>query len=233
MVGREAAQQTLLDALDVAVGGRVSTVALVGEAGSGKTMLLEWLVEQATHRAIRLVAVRPVEGEADLPLAVMTDVLRPLAAYLPMLPQEQREVLTAAAGGVGRASADRLLLASATLALLAAAAEDEPLLLVIDDAHWVDPTSGQALSFAIRRLLADRVAVVMACRPAEPERIAGPWRAIALEGLTEDGVAALLAAGSGDLARRVRRPPDSGRNAGQSARGQPPRRPVTACSGDG
>ena len=197
MVGRGPAQQALRDALDVAVGGRAAAVAILGEAGSGKTLLLEWLVRHAADLGVRLVAVRPVEGEADLPLAVMTDVLRPLTAYLPQLAAEHRDVLAAAAGGVGQASTDRLLLASATLALLAAAAEAEPLLLVIDDAHWVDPTSGQALSFAIRRLLADRVAVVVARRPTEPERIPGPWHEWRLDGLTEDQTAALLTEVSG------------------------------------
>ena len=68
------------------------------------------------------------------PLAVMTDVLRPMRAWMPRLLPEQRDVLEAAAGGVGEASTDRLLLASATLALLATVAEDTPVLLVLDDA---------------------------------------------------------------------------------------------------
>ena len=112
------------------------------------------------------VAARPVEGEAQLPLAVMTDILRPLRAWVPRLLPEQRDVLEAAAGGVGEASTDRLLLAAATLALLATVAEDTPVLLVLDDAHWADPTSGRALSFALRRLLADRVLAVLTRRPA-------------------------------------------------------------------
>jgi hypothetical protein len=129
------------------------------------------------------VAVRPVEGEAQLPLAVMTDVLRPMRAWMPRLLPEQRDVLEAAAGGVGEASTDRLLLASATLALLAAVAEDTPVLLVLDDAHWADPTPGRALSFALRRLLADRVLAVLARRPTScASRALG---ALLLKGLAE------------------------------------------------
>ncbi|HEX8631003.1 MAG TPA: ATP-binding protein, partial [Catenuloplanes sp.] len=197
MIGREPAQRALLEAVDAALGGQARAVAIVGEAGSGKTLLLEWLVARAADRGMRVIAVRPVEGEADLPLAVMTDVVRPLTGLLAQLAPEHRQVLAAVAGGVGRASADRLLLAAATLALLAAAAEEQPLLLVLDDTHWVDPTSGRALGFAIRRLLADRVVVVAARRPAEPERVDGPWVPLALPGLTEDGVAELLNAAAG------------------------------------
>jgi DNA-binding CsgD family transcriptional regulator len=197
MIGRTSAQAALIEVLDEAVENRASVRVVEGEAGAGKTMLMEWLLAEAARRSFRQVAVRPVEGEADLPLAAMIDVIRPLAPWLPALHAEHREVLTAAAGGAGRGSTDRLLLATSTLALLGAAAEDAPLLLVIDDAHWVDPASGQALSFAVRRLLADQVAVVMAQRPTEQERIRGPWKIVRLDGLTEPQVGELLETAAG------------------------------------
>jgi DNA-binding CsgD family transcriptional regulator len=197
LIGREAARTALTAALDVANSGRAATVVVEGEAGSGKTLLVEWLLAEAAQRAVRHVAVRPVEGEADLPLAVMADVIRSLADLLPALAVEHREVLAAAAGGAGRASTDRLLLAAATLALLTSAAEDAPLLLVVDDAQWVDLASGQALSFAVRRLLADRITVVLARRPAEQERVRGPWDVVRLEGLTALEVVELVAAATG------------------------------------
>ncbi|MGY1762403.1 BREX system ATP-binding domain-containing protein [Geodermatophilus sp. SYSU D00779] len=197
LIGRSSVQAALTSALDTALRGHASTYRIEGEAGAGKTMLIEWLLEEAARRSFRPVAVRPVEGEADLPLAAMIDVIRPLAAWLPALPEEHREVLTAAGGGAGSASTDRLLLAAATLALLAAAAEEAPLLLVVDDAHWLDPESGQALSFAARRLWADRVAVVIAQRPTEDDRICGPWTELRLDGLTEAEVAELLEAVAG------------------------------------
>jgi DNA-binding CsgD family transcriptional regulator len=144
-----------------------------------------------------VVVARPVEGEADLPLAVMTDVLRPLTGCLDALLPEYRDVLATAAGGAGRASTDRLLLAAATLAVLAAAAEEAPTLLVIDDAHWVDPASAQALSFAVRRLFADRIAVVTTRRAGEDDRIDGPWTIVPLDGLTSDDVAEMLRTSAG------------------------------------
>ena len=142
VVGRAEIQHTLAAALDGAVDGRAATLVVEGEAGSGKTLLMQWLTEHAAERGVLTVAARPVEGEAQLPLAVMTDVLRPLRSWTPRLLPEQRDVLEAAAGGVGEASTDRLLLAAATLALLAAVAEDTPVLLVVDDAHW--PTRRRA-----------------------------------------------------------------------------------------
>jgi len=192
VVGRAEIQHTLAAALDGAVDGRAATLVVEGEAGSGKTLLMQWLMEHAAERGVLTVAARPVEGEAQLPLAVMTDVLRPLRGWAPRLLPEQRDVLEAAAGGVGEASTDRLLLAAATLALLAAVAEDTPVLLVVDDAHWADPTSGRALSFALRRLLADRVLAVLTRRPTEELRIAGPWEPLELRGLTEPDIAALI-----------------------------------------
>ena len=192
VVGRAEIQHTLAAALDGAVDGRAATLVVEGEAGSGKTLLMQWLMEHAAERGVLTVAARPVEGEAQLPLAVMTDVLRPLRGWAPRLLPEQRDVLEAAAGGVGEASTDRLLLAAATLALLATVAEDTPVLLVVDDAHWADPTSGRALSFAVRRLLADRVLAVLTRRPTEELRIAGPWEPLELRGLTEPDIAALI-----------------------------------------
>jgi DNA-binding CsgD family transcriptional regulator len=196
MVGRDAAQGALSQALETAIAGRATTIAVVGEAGSGKTLLVQWVIERAAA-SFSVVAVRPVEGEVDLPLAVMVDVLRPLRPLLPLLSEEHREVLSAASGGVGRASADRLLLSAATLELFTSAAEVRPLLLVVDDAHWVDETSGQVLSFAIRRLLADRVCVVIARRPIESGLIPAAWQDVHLSGLSSADVEAMLFATSG------------------------------------
>jgi DNA-binding CsgD family transcriptional regulator len=197
LVGRESVQAALETALEKAVNGFASVHLLDGEAGAGKTMLMEWLLNEAARHSFRCVVAQPIEGEDDLSLAALTDVIRPLAIFLPLLHTDHREVLTAAVGGSGRASVDPLLLGSATLALLAAAAEDGPLLVAIDDAHWVDPVSGQALSFAIRRLLADRVVVVIAQRPTEQIRIRGPWDVLRLDGLPEMHVGRLLEAVSG------------------------------------
>lgn len=234
VIGRGRVQQALTTALTSAVAGRASVVAIEGEAGSGKTVLMQWLMRQAGERHVRLIAAQPVEGEAELPLALMTDVLRPLRPWMSRLPTEHRDVLEAAAGGVGEASSDRLLLAVATLALLATVAEDEPLLLVIDDAHWVDPTSGRALSFALRRLLADRVATVMARRPTEQERIPGPWEHLLLDGLDERHVAELLLDATG-----VSSPPSVVATIREATLGNPlavshlgRRLPVAALSGE-
>ena len=194
--GRDAAQSVLDSALDSASSGITTTVSVVGEAGSGKTLLLRWLMKRAGGR-FRAVAVRPVEGESDLPLATMVDILRQLREFLPNLSEEHRAVLSAAAGGEGRSSSDRLLLATSTLELFSSVADRIPFLLIIDDAHWVDETSAQALSFAIRRLLADRVAVVVARRPVELSWISGSSSDVTLDGLKTVDVGEILHAAVG------------------------------------
>ena len=112
------------------------------------------MVEATVSIGRPTVVARPVVGEAQLPPAVLTDVLRALRNWMPRLLPEQRAVLEAAAGGVAEVSTDRLLLAAATRAVPAAVAEDIPVLLVVDDAQWTDPASGRGLSFRLWRLLA-------------------------------------------------------------------------------
>jgi hypothetical protein len=112
------------------------------------------LVEATVSIGRPTVVARPVEGEAQLPPAVLTDALLALRNWMPRLLSEQRAVLEAAVGGVAEVSTDRLLLAAATRAVLAAVAEDIPVLLVVDDAQWTDPVSGRGLSFRLWRLLA-------------------------------------------------------------------------------
>lgn len=98
------------------------------------------MVEATVSIGRPTVVARPVVGEAQLPPAVLTDVLRALANWMPRLLPEQRAVLEAAAGGVAEVSTDRLLLAAATR--------------VVDDSQWTDPASGRGLSFRLWRLLA-------------------------------------------------------------------------------
>ncbi len=160
LYGRDPEIDAIDACLQVAREGRFSGLQLVGAPGIGKTALCERAAELAA--GFTVVRARGVETEEDLPLAALSGILtkvpehgRPSANRALSSIERIREVL---AGG------DRLALGAFVLDLLSTAAEDCPLLLVLDDWHWFDRASAEALGFAFRRLDADRIAVVLAER---------------------------------------------------------------------
>ena len=145
-------------------GGRSGGLVLVGEPGTGKSWLCERAVERA--RGFRVVMTRGVRSESQLGYAGLFDVLSPLLQDgLDGLAPPRAQALRVALRLEGPAVVDPLAVAVACLDLLAAAAETQPLLVVVDDAHWVDDASLDALRFAGRRLDADRVGLLFAVRP--------------------------------------------------------------------
>lgn len=142
---------------------------LVGEPGQGKTALLA----DAEGRAQGMTVLRAkgVPSETHVPFAGLFELLRPVLGLLDRLPVPQARALEGAlALRPGRAQ-DRFAVGAATLGLLAAVAEDTPLLVLVDDAHALDDASASALLFAVRRALADAIAVLLAARP-EPSLLA-------------------------------------------------------------
>ncbi|MUL84271.1 MULTISPECIES: AAA family ATPase [unclassified Mycolicibacterium] len=146
-------------------GGRSGGSAVLvvrGEAGVGKTALLDYVVEHAP--GFRVTQVAGVESDMELAFAGLHHLCAPLLDHLDKLPEPQREALSVAFGrGVGPVP-DRFLVGLAVLSLLAAAADDKPLLCVIDDAQWLDQVSVQTLGFVARRLLAEPVVLVFGVR---------------------------------------------------------------------
>ncbi|TGB39462.1 helix-turn-helix transcriptional regulator [Mycolicibacterium peregrinum] len=146
-------------------GGRSGGSAVLvvrGEAGVGKTALLDYVVEHAP--GFRVTQVAGVESDMELAFAGLHHLCAPLLDHLDKLPEPQRDALSVAFGrGVGPVP-DRFLVGLAVLSLLAAAADRKPLLCVIDDAQWLDQVSVQTLGFVARRLLAEPVVMVFAVR---------------------------------------------------------------------
>lgn len=133
-----------------------------GEAGVGKTALLDYVVEHAP--GFRVTQVAGVESDMELAFAGLHQLCAPLLDHLDQLPEPQRDALSVAFGrGVGPVP-DRFLVGLAVLSLLAAAAGNKPLLCVIDDAQWLDQVSVQTLGFVARRLLAEPVVLVFGVR---------------------------------------------------------------------
>lgn len=191
LVGRGAERRRLDRVLADARAGRSAVLVLRAGPGTGKTALLEYTAERA--EGYRLLRASGVEPEKELPFAGLHQLCGPLLGRLERLPPPQRAALGTAFGLSGGTQPDRFLISLAVLSLLSEAAEEQPLLVVIDDAHWLDRSSAQALAFVARRLHAEAVALVFAVRePAEPDDLAG-LPDLRLEGLPDEQARELLA----------------------------------------
>ena len=158
-----ASECALLDGLigDIRQGESRSLV-LRGEAGIGKTALLEYLNASASD----LTVVRAVGVESDMELAYagLHQLCAPLLDRLERLPTPQRDALAVVFGLSAGAAPDRFLVGLGVLSLFSDVGEERPLLCVVDDAQWLDQASALTLAFIARRLLAEPVGIVFAAR---------------------------------------------------------------------
>src|SRR4051794_18234292 len=171
LLGREREQAALARLLDDARDGRSGVLALVGEAGIGKSALLDAAAELA--HGMRVIRARGVVSEAQIPFAGLYELLRPALDSLGRIPAPQASALESALALRPAQPQDRFAVGAATLSLLAAFAEDQPLAVLVDDVHWFDGSSADALQFAVRRLLAEPIAVVLAAREGESSLLDG------------------------------------------------------------
>src|SRR4051794_23303276 len=181
-VGRGPERARIAQMLAGARLGTSSVLVVVGEPGIGKTALVEQAVAAAGDMAV--LRARGVPQEADVPFAGLFALLRPALARLDDLPAPQAAALRTALALEAGEERDRFAIGAATLGLLAAHAEHRPVLVVVDDAHWLDAASLAAVTFAARRLLADAVAVLIATRP--DGGVDGSLPALELGGLGRD-----------------------------------------------
>lgn len=187
--GRSSECETLRNLISTVRSGSCQVLVLRGEAGVGKTALLEYVSEQAS--GFRCVQVAGVESDMELAFAGLQQLCAPLLTYLDELPEPQREALNVAFGRTGGSTPDRFLVGLAVLSLIAAAASDKPLLCIVDDAQWLDQVSLQTLAFVARRLLAEPVALVFATRGTGDRELTG-LAEMAVEGLSDADARALL-----------------------------------------
>src|SRR3954454_4727117 len=171
-----------------AVDGRSGVLLVRGEAGVGKTALLEYAIGWASDLTV-LRAVG-VESEMELPFAALHQLCAPMLDRLERLPSPQRDALRTTFGLSAGAAPDRFLVGLATLSLLAEVAEERALLCVVDDGQWLDHASVQALAFAARRLLAEHVVMLFAAREPSDE-LTGPPELV-VEGLRDADARAIL-----------------------------------------
>lgn len=145
--------------------GQGRSLVLTGEPGVGKTALLDHLIAHATD--CQVVRMTAIQSELELAFAGLHQLCSPMLGQLDALAEPQRKALGTIFGLRFGDPPDRFLVGLATLNLLADVARDRPLVCVIDDAHWLDHASLQALTFAARRMVAEPIAVVFAVRNAQ------------------------------------------------------------------
>ncbi|HWH20874.1 MAG TPA: ATP-binding protein, partial [Solirubrobacterales bacterium] len=188
--GRKTESAELVQMLDAVRAGESRCLVVGGEAGIGKTALVDDAV--AAAEGFRVLRAVGVESEAELAYAGAHQLCRPLLDGIDALPAPQRDALRVAFGFGEGPTPDRFLVALAVLSLLSAAAEERPLLCLIDDAQWLDDASAMALTFVARRLLAEAIAIVFVSR--EPGPLLAGLPELMLAGIGDEDSRALLAA---------------------------------------
>jgi DNA-binding CsgD family transcriptional regulator len=193
LLGRDGERDTLDRLLERVSHGPSAVLVVRGEAGVGKTALLQYCARQAT--GFRVAEIAGVEAEMELPFAGLQQLCAPMLDQLGALPDPQRDALKVALGLAAGDTPAPFLVAMAALSLLSAVGEQQPLLCVVDDAQWLDGASRQVLGFVARRLGAESVAFLLAARE--------PWEGHEFENLPSSALAGLDDAGARALLMRV------------------------------
>jgi DNA-binding CsgD family transcriptional regulator len=197
--GRRRECGVLADLVNAVRAGESRTLVVHGEAGIGKSALLDHAIAAATD--LRVVRAVGVEAEMELAYASLHQLCAPMLDRITRLPVPQREALEVVFGLDSGHPPEMFLVGLAVLGLLSDAAEERPLLCVIDDAQWLDQASALTLAFVARRLLAEPVGLVFSTREPGEE----------LEGLPDLEICGLKNGDArGMLATAVRSPLDDG-----------------------
>ena len=184
-----ASECALLNDLAAAIRrGESRSLVVRGEAGIGKTALLEHLIAAAAD--LTVVRAAGVESEMELAYAGLHQLCGPLLDRLDGLPAPQRQALEIVFGLSSGNAPNRFLVGLAVLSLFAAVAEERPLLCVVDDAQWLDQSSELTLAFVARRLLAESVGIVFCAR--EPGEELRHLPGLEVRGVRDDDARALL-----------------------------------------
>ena len=199
LLGRDR-ELTALTGLIGEIGERGGSVVVRGEPGVGKSALLRTADGYGRAAGFLVLQSTGVECEAHLPYAGLHQLLRPVLGMAAGLPGTQRRALGSAFGGgaFGGGAGSRpehFMIALAALNLLADAAARTPLLVVVDDAHWLDRPTQEVLVFTARRIGADPLVMIVGVRN-------GHGTAFASAGLTELDVGGLDDSAARDLLAR-------------------------------
>ncbi len=186
--GRRGECAVLNGLLEQVRSGRSAALVVRGEAGVGKTALLDYALESALE--VRVLRAAGVESEMELAFGGLHQLCGAMLDRLGRLPDPQRDALATAFGREAGPAPDRFLVGLAVLSLLSEVAGEGPVVCVVDDAQWLDRASAQALAFAARRLRAEAVLVIFAAREPGPDLRGLPE--LVVEGLRDADARELL-----------------------------------------
>ncbi len=194
LLGRRTERDAVKQLLDRAQSGHSGAIVVRGEAGIGKTALLEQAGDIAGGSGFRVQTSVGAESETNFAFAGLHQLCGPLLDRAGVLPEPQQAALGVAFGRQGGVTPDRFLVGLATLSLLAEVAEDQPLLCLVDDAQWLDQASAQVLAFVARRVGAERLALIFALRdPGDSDvQVFDGLPEVRLDGLCEADARELL-----------------------------------------
>jgi DNA-binding CsgD family transcriptional regulator len=145
--------------------GRSQVLVLRGDAGIGKTALLDHIARQASE--CRVARATGVESDMELPFAGLHQLCAPFLDRLDRLPPPQRDALGIVFGLQEGDAPDPFFIGLAVLSLLSDVADEQPLVCLVDDTQWLDQATARTLAFVARRLFADSVAIVFATRESD------------------------------------------------------------------
>jgi ATP/maltotriose-dependent transcriptional regulator MalT len=204
LFGRDPERARIGALLEEARSSRSGVLVVRGEAGIGKTALLLDARERAPD--LHVLSAHGVESESELPFAALHQLLRPALGHLERLPAPQADAIRGALGFGEGGGQERFLVFAACLSLLSELAERRPVLCLVDDAHWLDAASADALKFVARRLDAEGIVLLFGAREGDVRTFEAPdLPSLVLEGLDREAAATLLARGAGvDAAPAVR-----------------------------
>ena len=201
LIDRHAERDTLDRFVAAVRTGESQALVMSGEAGIGKTALLEYLAANAS--GCRIARTTGVQSEMELCFAALHQLCAPMLDGLQRLPPPQRDAVRTAFGMGSGPVPDRFLVGLGILGLLSEAGEEQPLVCLIDDEQWLDRASAQVLGFVARRLVAESVGMVFAARVPSSE-LTG-LAELSIEGLSEADARTLLdSVLTGPLDPRVR-----------------------------
>ena len=201
LVGRHEELRELDGFLTAVRAGASRVVVISGEAGIGKTALLDELASRATDE--RLIRIAGVESEMELAFAALHQICAPVSDRMDHIPVPQHNALLTAFGAREGPAPDPFLIGLAVLSILAEVANGRPLLLLVDDQHWLDQASARVLAFVARRLVAEPIGVVFSTRVVGEELTDLPR--LAVRGLGVDDSRTLLSSVlDGPLEGRIR-----------------------------